>query len=182
MRRKTFITALGLLPVLKVFGKTGIPLLRDACKTQKDQEGPFYKKGSPERSVIESSGNSLVIEGRVIKADDCQTPVANAIIDIWHCDSDGYYDNDGFKCRGFVKTDSDGNYRFTTIFPAPYGSRPRHIHFKVRAKGFPELTSQIYFKGDPNIQNDFARKAEPARVIELKTQNETKLGRFDIYI
>ena len=33
--------------------------------------------------------------------------------------------------------------------------RPAHIHVKVRAGGFRELTTQLYFKGDPFNQNDF---------------------------
>ena len=81
-----------------------------------------------------------------------------------------------------VKSDVNGSYTFTTIYPPPYGSRPRHIHFKVRAEGFPELTSQIYFKGDPNINNDFARNAESDRVIELNSKNSVLTGQFDIYI
>ncbi|HYC84586.1 MAG TPA: intradiol ring-cleavage dioxygenase [Chryseosolibacter sp.] len=182
MKRKSFITALGLLPVARVFGGVQVPFLSNTCKTQRDQEGPFYKDGAPERNRIETNGAPLRIRGRVIRADDCQTPVANAVLDIWHCDNQGDYDNEGFKCRGLVKSDAAGNYQFTTIFPPSYGRRPRHIHFKVRAGGFPELTSQIYFKGDPNIKNDFARNAEESRVIELKMENDIRVGVFDIYI
>jgi catechol 1,2-dioxygenase len=182
MKRKTFIAALGFLPLSGALAKVNIPFVADACKTQRDQEGPFYKTGAPERTTIETSGTPLVIQGRVVKAADCQTPVANAVIDIWHCDSNGEYDNDGFKCRGVIKSDTSGNYKFLTIYPPSYGRRPRHIHLKVRASGFPELTSQIYFQGDPYLKNDFARDAEASRVIELKVIKEIKTGRFDIFI
>lgn len=182
MERKTFLAALTLLPALKGLERINIPFLSKTCKTQKDYEGPFYKKGSPLRSLIENDGPPLIIQGRVFRASDCSSPVSNAIVDIWHCDSHGNYDSDGFKCRGMVKSDVDGSYTFTTIYPPPYGSRPRHIHFKVRAEGFPELTSQIYFKGDPNINNDFARNAESDRVIELNSKNSVLTGQFDIYI
>ena len=182
MKRKTFLSAFTLLPMLKAFGKMNFSFFSPICKTQKDQEGPYYKKGSPMRKIIEKEGTPLTIQGKILKAADCSTPVRNATLDIWHCDSHGNYDNEGFKCRGTVQSDNKGNYTFTTIFPPPYGSRPRHIHFKVRAEGYSELTSQIYFKGDSNIQNDFARNAEPARVIEVLKINDALTGQFNIYI
>ena len=182
MKRKSFLTALTILPAIKGIGEIKAPFLSESCKTQKDAEGPFYKEGAPMRSQIEQNGEQLTIRGKILKASDCSTPVTNATIDIWHCDSHGNYDNDGFKCRGMVNTDDKGNYSFTTILPPSYGSRPRHIHFKVRAKGFPELTSQIYFKGDKNLQNDFARNAEASRVLELTTKSKVHSGQFDIYL
>ena len=182
MKRKTFLAAFTFLPFASALGKMKFYFFAATCKTQRDQEGPFYKKGSPARNVIEKEGTPLVIQGKILKASDCSTPISNATLDIWHCDSHGNYDNEGFKCRGTVKSDNSGNYIFTTIFPPPYGSRPRHIHFKIRAEGYAELTSQIYFKGDPNLGNDFARNAESARVIELNKENETMIGQFNIYI
>ena len=181
MKRYSFIGSMILLPLLKVFGKSKSPL-SEACKTQADQEGPYYKGGAPLRTVIESEGEPLTIQGVIVKASDCTTPISGAVVDIWHCDSKGRYDNDGFKCRGVVKSDKNGKYSFTTIFPPQYGSRPRHIHIKVRADGFSELTSQIYFKGDKHLQNDFARNASATRIISLnKTENIFK-GNFDIYL
>jgi protocatechuate 3,4-dioxygenase beta subunit len=134
------------------------------------------------RANIESEGEPVMIQGSIVKSSDCRTPIADALIDIWHCDSHGRYDNDGFKCRGMVKSDKNGKYNFTTIFPPSYGSRPRHIHFKVRAEGFSELTSQIYFKGDKNLQNDFARNANATRVISLTKAENILKGQFDIYL
>jgi len=182
MKRKTFLTALTALPFLKALGKINVPFFSKSCKTQGDQEGPFYKKGSPMRGIIEKEGTPLIIHGKILKATDCSTPVSNATLDIWHCDAQGNYDNEGFKCRGTVKSDSSGSYTFTTIYPPPYGSRPRHIHFKVRAEGYAELTSQIYFKGDANLGNDFSRNAESARVLEVLKTNDTFTGQFNIYI
>jgi catechol 1,2-dioxygenase len=181
MKRKSFIASILLLPVTRVFGSVTKAISKE-CKTQRDAEGPFYKEGSPLKSVIETEGEPLTIRGTVFQSSDCSTPVGNAIIDIWHCDSKGKYDNEGFKCRGVVKSDSKGRYSFKTILPPSYGSRPRHIHFKVRAEGFKELTSQIYFKGDPNLQNDFARNAEASRVLEIAKTDGLQNGRFDIYL
>jgi catechol 1,2-dioxygenase len=181
MERKSFLASLLLLPVAKAFGKTEINLAKE-CKTQRDAEGPYYKGGAPLKSVIETEGEPLTISGTIFQSADCSTPVPNAIIDIWHCDTAGKYDDRGFKCRGLVKSDSNGKYLFKTIFPPSYGSRPRHIHFKVRADGFRELTSQIYFQGDPNIQNDFAKRAEASRVLSLTKKQNEQHGVFDIYL
>lgn len=183
MDRKKFILAAASLPLL------GIPFkalatsfaAKNICQTQRDAEGPFYKANAPERSVIETEGVPLQIKGTVYTR-DCRTPVADAILDIWHCDHEGHYDMRGFKARGQLKTGPDGSYRFVTIFPPPYGTRPRHIHIKVRARGQRELTTQIYFKGDPNIKNDFARSAKEDRVISLQSDKTMKTGVFDIYL
>ena len=182
MKRNSFIISMFLLPILRAFGKSKSSPLAESCKTQRDSEGPYYKEGAPLRTVIESEGEPVTIQGVILKSSDCRTPVADAVVDIWHCDSMGRYDNDGFKCRGTVKSDKNGKYSFTTIFPPSYGSRPRHIHFKVRAEGFSELTSQIYFKVDKNLQNDFAAYASVARVISLNKVKNILEGQFDIYL
>jgi len=181
MDRKTFIKALAIpLVGLPFKGKPGST--EDSCKTQRDAEGPFYKSDAPSRSVIETEGTPLLIEGRVFKAGDCETPAAHAILDIWHCDHHGNYDMQGYRGRGQVKTDANGDYHFATIFPPPYGNRPRHIHLKIRAAGQKELTTQLYFEGDPNIKNDFARNAEKNRVISLQSDGSQKKGVFNIYL
>jgi protocatechuate 3,4-dioxygenase beta subunit len=186
MKRKHFVRLLGLIPVVSVpfrlQGRQPLQFFTDSCKTGRDAEGPFYKSGAPERNVIGTRGLPLRVEGRVLKAEDCSSPVSGAIIDIWHCDDEGNYDMEGYSCRGQVKTDTNGNYTFTTIYPPSYGGRARHIHFKIRAAGFSELTTQLYFQGDPKIQNDFARNAESDRVIGLRSENDIRVGRFDIYL
>src|SRR5262245_31901264 len=136
MQRKTFLTVLGLPVVSKLLAKVKVPGMKNLCKTQADNEGPFYKIGAPQRTQIETDGTPLIIEGRIFRSDDCSTPVPNAVLDIWHCDRSGNYDNEGFKCRGKVTTNEKGQYSFSSIFPPPYGRRPRHIHVKVIAEGF----------------------------------------------
>jgi catechol 1,2-dioxygenase len=186
MDRKKFIRAISFLPAIPFLAKSNDrdegDIVHALCKTQKDQEGPYYKGNAPERAVIETKGEAIVIKGQVLRADDCSTPVAGAVIDIWHCDDHGSYDMSGYKCRGVVRTDAKGNYRFETIYPPSYGNRPRHIHVKIRVQGLKELTTQIYFKDDPFIKNDFARNAEASRVISLNEQNGTKTGIFPIYL
>jgi catechol 1,2-dioxygenase len=186
MNRKHFLKALGTVPLLGIPAKSiadgRLYFSGEPCKTQKDAEGPFYKANAPMRALIETKGTPLVIEGKILTGPDCETPVANAIVDVWHCDDAGEYDLQGFRCRAQIKTDRSGKYTFTTIYPPAYGGRPRHIHFKIRATGMKELTTQLYFQGDPNIKNDFARNAEKDRVISLRSADGVKKGIFNIVL
>ena len=131
MKRKRFLKFVGIAPFIAISlksnarGKINEDVIAPPCKTNKDAEGPFYKAHAPHRTVIETDGTPLTIEGKVLSGADCKTPVANAVIDVWHCRKNGEYDMDGFKGRAQLKTDAKGNYRFTTIFPPPYSGRPR---------------------------------------------------------
>ena len=75
-------------------------------------------------------------------------PVGNALIDLWHADERGEYDNRGNRYRGHVLTDAQGRYAFRTIMPAVYTGRTRHYHVKVQAANKPVLTTQLYFPSD----------------------------------
>jgi protocatechuate 3,4-dioxygenase beta subunit len=132
------------------------------CETTNDILGPFYRPDAPLRSDLTFNGlkgNRIVVKGKVLKA-DCTTPIKNALVEIWHCDTEGEYDNTSkdFRLRGALETNEKGEYAFKTILPGKYLNgelyRPAHIHFRVTAKGSRELVSQIYFKGDPSIPAD----------------------------
>lgn len=112
----------------------------DSCiPTPPDMEGPFYKPNAPVRN---KTGSGLTVKGRVLSYPDCK-PIPNASIEYWHTNPDGIYDNDH---RAKLFSDKDGQYQFITDFPGIYPGRPAHIHFKIRAKGFKALTTQLYFK------------------------------------
>lgn len=80
------------------------------------------------------------------------------IVDIWHCDKDGYYSEYGGTSmqtvnytnnhflRGRQTTDANGLVSFTSIFPGWYQSRATHIHVHVyKADGTSLLITQIAF-------------------------------------
>lgn len=108
-------------------------------------EGPYYKSGSPQRSNIaqEVIGEKLIITG-VVFDKNCK-PIPNAWLDFWQAGANGQYDNVGYKLRGHQYTNKDGKYTLETVVPAPYSTRPPHIHVKVRAADGPILTTQLYF-------------------------------------
>jgi len=160
-------------------------------------EGPFYTANPP--SILNNKlakstepGTKISISGRVTNL-DCTEAIPNAIIDVWHADDSGAYDNATYNLRGQTKTNAQGYYVFETIKPGKYlnGSqyRPSHIHFKITSPGKSTLTTQLYFKGDTSIPIDAAAKITSGnfdasdRIIPL-TDNGTGVleGTWDIIV
>jgi protocatechuate 3,4-dioxygenase beta subunit len=108
--------------------------------TTPDMEGPFYKPGAPAR---DATGKGLVVSGVVRSANACE-PIEGARVEWWQANPRGEYDD---AHRGVQVTGASGAYRFETDFPPPYYGRPSHIHFKAEAKGYRQLTTQLYPKG-----------------------------------
>lgn len=117
--------------------------------------GPFYTPNSPERSSLREpgiTGTPLIVTGFVLST-SCQA-VAGALVDFWHADDSGEYDNVGYKLRGHQFTDAQGRYTLETIVPGLYPGRTRHIHVKVQAPNQPVLTTQLYFPDEPANARD----------------------------
>ncbi len=118
-------------------------------------QGPFFKPRSPlRRSLLENAtgGARIVLTGGVFSG-HCR-PVAGALLDFWHADADGIYDNVGFKLRGHQFADDKGRYRLETVVPGLYPGRTRHFHVKVQAPHGRILTTQLFFPGEPRNQSD----------------------------
>ena len=138
------------------------PECRDAHDvTPRQTEGPYYTPNAPERANLREPGmkGTSVALGGLVRTRSCK-PVANAIVDLWHADDAGAYDNAGFRLRGFVKTDAEGRYAFQTIVPGHYPGRTRHYHVKVQAPRAPLLTTQLYFPDEPGNARDFLYRKE----------------------
>ncbi len=168
--------------------------------TEDNVKGPFYRKGSPFRAKISpplSKGTTLVITGRVWGYDTKKT-LSNTVLDIWHADDDGHYDNDGsgktppiissFN-RARLVTDENGYYEYETIHPGPYQLspgiwRPSHIHYMVRHPGYNDLITQLYFSGDHYQDTDSIIKK--SLIIDLtavkKDNGYFQKGNFDIIL
>lgn len=124
------------------------------CRDTDDNiEGPFFKPSSPERSDLVEAGMGgvrITIRGRVFGT-GCGIVLAGAVLDFWQADDTGAYFD--VKLRGHQIATADGHYALHTIIPGHYlnGSqyRPAHVHVKVQAPGYPLLTTQLYFEGDP---------------------------------
>ena len=163
--RRLFLGGALALPLVDAWPQHGLAQATPACSsagpTHPETEGPYFKPRSPERrSLLEPgiNGRALILTGAVVTT-ACR-PVARALLDFWHADSAGQYDNDGFRLRGHQYTDADGSYRLETVVPGLYTGRTRHVHVKVQAPGGPVLTSQLYFRGEPANGRDWLFRRE----------------------
>lgn len=141
--------------------------------TPRQTEGPFYPDKLPldtdnDLVVVNDSTTPAVGEitwlgGRLLSATG--SPIRNATIEIWQCDSTGVYlhsktggdvakRDTQFQCFGRFITGSTGEYVFRTIKPVPYPGRTPHIHLAVKIRGKKELVSQCYIKGHPGNEKD----------------------------
>lgn len=165
----------------------GISMLVDAINhgsghsTETTVLGPFYVQNPPDYPLGADirggmTGDPLYAEGRVTSDDG--KPLANAIVDVWHSDNDGYYDVqqldkvNGLSGRARFRTDADGRYRFWSIkpaaYPIPYDGpvgemltaqkrhpwRPAHVHFMIEAPGYEKLATHVFVDGDQYLDSD----------------------------
>jgi protocatechuate 3,4-dioxygenase, beta subunit len=135
-------------------------------------EGPFY----PDRLPLDTDNDLIVINnaltpavgeithlsGRILGANG--SPLRNAIVEIWQVDNNGSYlhsqsenrerHDRNFQGFGRFLTGTSGEYYFRTIKPVPYPGRTRHVHFKVKLRGMPDFTTQLYVRDDPGNARD----------------------------
>jgi protocatechuate 3,4-dioxygenase beta subunit len=147
-----------------------------------ETEGPFFKPRSPQRSDLRepgTEGKAAELFGYVLTR-ACR-PIAGALIDLWHADSNGDYDNTGFRLRGHVFTDTDGCFAFRTIMPGLYPGRTRHYHVKVQAPGQSRvLTTQFYFPNERRNRTDGLFRRE--LVMQIAEADHGLLARFDVVL
>ena len=164
LRRRGAIAAAGLLTLGTARPGTAQdepPLML----TPSQQEGPYYPVEIPsdhdaDLTVVGdaetvAAGQPLLLHGVLL--DSSGEPIEGAVVEIWQTDAVGIYLHPGdpdfedrdtaFQGFGTSVTDADGIWAFRTILPEVYGSRPRHIHAKVKVGDETVLTTQIYFSG-----------------------------------
>ena len=157
------------------------PACGDDSATPSQTAGPFYTPDSPERqSLLEPgfSGTPMVLTGQVLSS-QCM-PVAGALVDCWHTDDRGNYDNSGYRFRGHQFTDAAGRYQIETIVPGIYPGRTRHFHMKVQAPNQPVLTTQLYFPNETANQRDFL--FNPVLLMAVDDSNSRKQARFNFVL
>ncbi len=143
--------------------------------------GPFFKPDSPRRvSLVDSGmqGEPLKVAGRVLST-DCQ-PVNGALIDFWHCDADGNYDNRGYRFRGHQFSDAKGVFSLKTLMPGIYPGRTRHIHVIVQAPNRRPLTTQLYFPGEALNDRDWI--FDPRLLMSMEQSGTSRNAQFDFVL
>ncbi|HEY3470417.1 MAG TPA: maleylacetate reductase and hydroxyquinol 1,2-dioxygenase domain-containing protein [Amycolatopsis sp.] len=142
--------------------------------------GPFYVEGPPETPQGADLAEGL--PGKPLAADILVTdtedrPVADAVVDVWQSNEDGFYDVqlpdvDGPVLRARFRTDENGRLRFRTIVPSAYpipadgpvgqmldavGRHPYrapHVHFMIAKPGYRTLITQLFVAGGDYLDSD----------------------------
>ncbi len=205
-----------------LFGSKLFASIADACGiTPPQTEGPFYPVKLPvdkDADLTRFAGQTASPLGEVIQIfgivqDEKCNPVPKALVEIWQACASGRYNHPGdesglpldpnFQYYGKAVTDQNGKYEFKTIRPGHYPAggdwiRPPHIHFKVFARGYRDLTSQLYFSGKSiggdlgKLIDDLNRKdailqevpasERDAVIVDIPEVMGVRRGRFDITV
>jgi protocatechuate 3,4-dioxygenase beta subunit len=143
-----------------------------AAATPQQTEGPFFPVGETAEADFDltrleghaqaAAGRVVEIHGTVRGADGA--PLAGALVHVWQANHHGRYAHPDdanpapldphFQGYARLRTDGEGAFRVRTIVPGAYPvgrgwSRPPHVHFKVSHDGHREVTTQMYFAGEP---------------------------------
>jgi protocatechuate 3,4-dioxygenase beta subunit len=187
--RRRFLLTMGSLTAALGFAHDGAaqelaptPACGDSSEvTPRQGEGPFFKPRSPQRMDLRqpgATGRPVEVSGLVLTR-RCR-PLSGAVVDLWHADDKGDYDNSGFRYRGHAVTGSDGAFRFRTVMPALYTGRTRHYHFKVQAPGSRLLTTQLYFPNEAENRRDSMFRRE--LLMRVADAGDGLAARFDFVL
>ncbi|HVZ39407.1 MAG TPA: FlgD immunoglobulin-like domain containing protein [Candidatus Kapabacteria bacterium] len=139
----------------------------DCVLTPQETAGPYPLDLSRNAAMFRQditegrTGTPLSLVMTVLNVNDNCAPVANARVDIWHCDKDGVYS--GYSqpgantvgqtfMRGIQLTDGQGRVNFHTVYPGWYAGRITHIHFQIFLNSVLSATSQFAFPDSLNAQ------------------------------
>lgn len=135
-------------------------------------EGPFYVADAPERADITEGLHGVPLELKLTVLDVRGQPVAETVLDVWHCDATGLYSGfadqgEGHRgsaegnthLRGRQPTGADGVATFRTLYPGWHRGRTTHIHCKVWRGARELLTTQFFL---PDALSEFLYTQLPA--------------------
>jgi protocatechuate 3,4-dioxygenase beta subunit len=136
----------------------------DGCERMYDNM-PQQLSGQTAIASAAEPGERMEVSGIIFQADG-RTPSPNVILYVYHTDAKGLYSpapgaTGGARInghlRGWMKTNDRGEYRFTSIRPAPYPNRavPAHIHATVKEPDKNEYYIDEYlFDDDPALTRE----------------------------
>lgn len=154
--------------------------------------GPFFVDDAPEVPLggdiaRGAAGTPCYVSGSVRSTDG--TPLAGARLDVWEADENGVYDVQYSSAhsagRGWLRTGTDGGYRFWSVLPTAYPiphdgpvgalldaagrghMRPAHLHVKVTAAGSRTLVTHIFVAGDPHLADDAVFGVKESLVVQV---------------
>jgi len=169
--------------------------------------GPFHRLDAPELPLSgniagDIPGDPVIMRGRVLASNG--SPIADATLDVWQSDAEGFYDLqmpgiNGTALRGIFHANAQGEYIFRTIRPSfypipddgPVGQmlsamgrhpyRPAHIHFIISAKGYQPVTTELFVSGDPYLDSDAVFGVRESLVVTfVRNDSKDEAERLDV--
>lgn len=192
MKRKHFLrnslaglgAMIGIPVAIRSYSHTDSNLASDCELSPRETAGPFPIKTPTElvraNIISDRKGVALLMNIVVQDANNNCLPMEGVFVDVWHCDSHGYYSEYGDErwqkedftqhhfLRGRQTTDQQGLASFISIYPGWYPGRAPHIHVEVLDANeksllvtqiaFPdEISEQVYqtanYKGSADTTN-----------------------------
>ncbi len=175
----------------------------DYTGTKGSIEGPYYVPNAPElpwktempMREQDKAAESLIFKGQVTDVEG--KGLGGATVELWHADAEGLYAQFApgipeWNLRGTIRTNENGEFEITTLFPAPYQIpadgptgwfidsygghpwRPAHLHLMVKHPGYREITTQLYFEGGEWVENDVATAVKPELMLNPQPNAEGK--------
>ena len=184
----------------------GVSMLVDAINhraagaTESNVLGPFYvgeHRVTPHGTDLAGGapGERVLVEAGV--TDTAGRPIAGAAVDVWHSDTNGFYDSqkpgyrlDQPELRARFVTKPDGSFHFRTTMPRSYpvptdgpvgellrasgrhAMRPAHIHFVLNAPSFETLVTHLFVAGDGYLDSDAVYGVKPSLIVRLEPHDE----------
>ncbi|MCX2682029.1 intradiol ring-cleavage dioxygenase [Galbibacter sp. EGI 63066] len=125
----------------------------------------IFEYGDKELTAVDTlpdfndQGSKIKVTGTIYQ-NDGKTPAEDVILYIYHTDQKGIYATKGDETgwakqhgyiRGWIKTDSDGQYTFYTLKPGAYPNRsaPAHMHLTIL-----EPNGKYYWLGSYHFEGD----------------------------
>jgi len=173
----------------------------DYTGTKGSIEGPYYVPNAPElpwktempMREKDKAADPLIFKGQVTDVEG--KGLGGATVELWHADEEGLYSQFApgipeWNLRGTIRTNENGEFEITTLFPAPYQIpadgptgwfidsygghpwRPAHLHLMVKHPGYREITTQLYFEGGEWVENDVATAVKPELMLNPQPNAE----------
>ncbi|WBY01253.1 intradiol ring-cleavage dioxygenase [Ramlibacter tataouinensis] len=145
--------------------------------------GPFFVEGAPRMDngadiANGAQGTPCYVSGQVRGIGG--EAVADAVIDVWQSDEQGFYDVQQpdaagahtHRARAQLRSDAQGRFHFRSIlahcYPIPHDGpvgrmlqalgrhpwRPAHLHFMIAAPGYERLITHVFRDGDAYLDSD----------------------------